>query len=124
MAGFITFCVVFVAVILIALVLVQRTKAGGGLGAVSGGQSEALFGAEAGNVLGKTTAWLIAIFFGLTLLLTMVEPTDDTPKSMLSAEDNEAVVMTAEKDTTPADAAAETTDAPAETTDAPAETAE
>lgn len=99
MAGFITFCVVLVAVILIALVLAQRTKAGGGLGAVSGGQSEALFGAEAGNVLGKTTAWLIAIFFGLTLLLTIVGPSDDSPKSMMSAEDNDAVVMTAPVET-------------------------
>jgi len=88
------------------LVLAQRTKAGGGLGAVSGGQSEALFGAEAGNVLGKTTAWLIAIFFGLTLMLTIVGPSDDSPKSMMSADDNEAVVMTA----------------PATTEEAPAET--
>ena len=118
MAGFITFCVVFVAVILIALVLAQRTKAGGGLGAVSGGQSEALFGAEAGNVLGKTTAWLIAIFFGLTLMLTIVGPSDDSPKSMMSADDNEAVVMAPEatEEATPAEAPSTTEAAtPAET---------
>lgn len=115
MAGFITFLVVIVAIALIGLVLVQRTKSGGGLGAVSGGQSEAMFGANAGNVLGKTTAWLIAIFFGLTLMLTLVKPTADGPKSKMTAADNE-VTMAApvEEVEVPAEAPA-TPVAPAET---------
>ena len=95
MSGFITFLVVFVAIVLIILVLLQRSKAGGGLGAVAGGQSEAMFGANAGNVLGKTTAWLIGIFFALTLTLTLIRPTSDEAKSKMTAADNEAPVMEA-----------------------------
>ncbi len=113
MAGFITFLVVFVAIILIILVLLQRTKAGGGLGAVAGGQSEAMFGANAGNVLGKATAWLIAIFFGLTLMLTLVGNGKEVKKSALTEADNEAPAVVAPADT--ADIAAPATEeAPAE----------
>ncbi|MCK5835146.1 MAG: preprotein translocase subunit SecG, partial [Lentisphaeria bacterium] len=68
MSGFLTFLTLIDAIVIIALVLMQRSKSGGGLGAVAGGQSEAMFGANASNVLTKLTAWCSGIFFVLVML--------------------------------------------------------
>lgn len=60
------------AILLIAIIMIQQNKAGGGLGAVSGGTAENIFGTSAGNILTKTTTWLAVIFLLSTLLLGTV----------------------------------------------------
>ena len=60
------------AIFLIGIILIQQNKAGGGLGAVSGGMTESMFGASAGNVLSKATAYTVAVFLVSTLLLAAV----------------------------------------------------
>ena len=57
------------ALLLIGIILIQQNKAGGGLGAVSGGVTESMFGASAANVLTKATTWIAAVFLVSTLLL-------------------------------------------------------
>ena len=92
MSGFLTFLTLLDALIIIGLVLMQRSKSGGGLGAVAGGQSEAMFGANASNVLTKLTAWCTGIFFVL-VMLSIIASGADAPKSELSATDNQAAVV-------------------------------
>ena len=60
------------AILLIEIIMIQQNKAGGGLGAVSGGTAENIFGTSAGNILTKTTTWLAVIFLLSTLLLGTV----------------------------------------------------
>ena len=60
------------AIFVIGVILIQQNKAGGGLGAVSGGWTESTFGASADNVLTKATTWASAIFLISTLLLAAV----------------------------------------------------
>ena len=70
------FIIVALAVILICLILVQRSKQGG-LGALGGGSSggatEEVFGAGFGNVLSKATVVCVVLFFASTMGLTFVE---------------------------------------------------
>ena len=54
---------------MIVVIMLQNNKSGGGLGAVSGGITETMFGASAANVLVKITIWLAVIFMGSTLAL-------------------------------------------------------
>jgi preprotein translocase subunit SecG len=63
---------VLVALLLIGIVLIQQSKSGGGLGAVSGGVSETVFGPTAGNVLAKATVVLASCFLGITLILAII----------------------------------------------------
>jgi len=92
MSGFLTFLTLVDAMIIIGLVLMQRSKSGGGLGAVAGGQSEAMFGANASNVLSKLTAWCTGIFFVL-VILSIVASGSSKPTSEISANDNQAAVV-------------------------------
>ncbi len=61
------------AILLIGIILIQQNKSGGGLGAVSGGMTENMFGASAGNVLTKATTWLAIVFLISTLFLATVK---------------------------------------------------
>ena len=58
-----------VSCLLLALVVMLQKPKEGGLGGLAGGMGEAVFGADAGNVLIKVTVWLGAIFLVNTLLL-------------------------------------------------------
>ena len=60
------------AIFVIGIILIQQNKAGGGLGAVSGGWTESTFGASADNILTKGTTWGAAIFLISTLFLAAV----------------------------------------------------
>ena len=64
--------VVILAVLLIALILVQPSKSGGGFGSAFGGLGETVFGAQAMSHLSKLTVWCISIFFILTLASAIV----------------------------------------------------
>lgn len=62
--GFLTIVLVFVSLVLILVVLMQRGSANGGLGAaMGGGMAESAFGAETTNVLSKTTRNIAIVFF-------------------------------------------------------------
>ena len=65
--GIFTFVLIIVSVFLVLLVLAQKAKTDGGMGAaLGGGATEAAFGADTGNVLTKLTQYAVVIFFLLT----------------------------------------------------------
>ena len=67
--GFLYVVEVIVCLLLALVVMIQKPKEGGLGGAIGGGMSEAVFGADASNVLIKVTIWLGSIFLANTLLL-------------------------------------------------------
>jgi preprotein translocase subunit SecG len=65
--GIFTFILVIVSVFLVLVILAQRAKSDGGVGAaLGGGVTEAAFGAESGNVLSRATTYAAVIFFVLS----------------------------------------------------------
>ena len=60
-----------VALLLIALILLQPSKSGG-MGAAFGGIGESVFGGKAGSHLTKSTVVLTAVFFIVALILAAV----------------------------------------------------
>ena len=68
--GICTFVLILTSVILILLVLAQKAKSDGGMGAaMGGGVAEATFGADTGNVLSKATINASILFFVLSFAL-------------------------------------------------------
>ena len=67
--GFLYVVEVLVCLLLALVVMLQKPKEGGLGGAIAGGSLEATLGADAANVLIKTTSILGAIFLINTLLL-------------------------------------------------------
>ena len=67
--GFLYVVEVVACLLLALIVMLQKPKEGGLGGAIGGGMSEAVFGADASNVLIKVTIWLGSIFLVNTLLL-------------------------------------------------------
>ena len=71
--GLFTFLLVVNCLLLILLVLIQLPKKEAGMGqAFGGGATDALFGAGSGTALTKMTKYVAAIFFLLTLSLSMM----------------------------------------------------
>ena len=66
---------VIVCLMLAMVVMLQKPKDGGLGGAIGGGMLEGALGADAGNVLIKTTAILGAIFLANTLVLARLTST-------------------------------------------------
>ncbi len=68
--GVLTFVLVLTSLFLVLVVLMQRAKSDGGMGAAMGGGSmESTFGAETSNVLTKATINAAIIFFVLSFVL-------------------------------------------------------
>jgi preprotein translocase subunit SecG len=68
--GIFTFILLLVSVFLVLIVLMQKAKNDGGMGAaLGGGAAEATFGADTGNVLTKATINAAVAFFVLSFLL-------------------------------------------------------
>ena len=67
--GFLYVIEVVACLLLALVVMLQKPKEGGLGGAIAGGMGEAVFGADASNVLIKVTIWIGAIFLANTLLL-------------------------------------------------------
>jgi preprotein translocase subunit SecG len=63
---------VIVALLMLLVILMQRPRSEGLGAAFGGGVTENIFGAQTTNVLVKITAWLAAIFFGLTFTLSIL----------------------------------------------------
>ena len=72
--GVLTVLLIINCLLLILLVLVQLPKKDAGAGiAFGGGAADALFGAGSGNVLTKITKWATGIFFGMALVLCLMQ---------------------------------------------------
>ena len=104
--------VVILAVLLIALILVQPSKSGGGFGSAFGGLGESVFGAQAMSHLSKLTVWCISIFFVLTLASAIIA--GHMKSADTSVVEESSLVMGASEAEKAADAATETVK-PAET---------
>jgi preprotein translocase subunit SecG len=102
--------VVILAVLLIALILVQPSKSGGGFGSAFGGLGESVFGAQAMSHLSKLTVWCISIFFVLTLASAIIA--GHMKSADTSVVEESSLVMGAVETEKPA---AETAAKPAET---------
>ncbi|HEX8076460.1 MAG TPA: preprotein translocase subunit SecG, partial [Chthoniobacterales bacterium] len=63
---------VFIAIVMMLIILMQRPKSEGLGAAFGGGVTENIFGAQTTNVLTKVTGWLAAIFFLLTFVLSIL----------------------------------------------------
>lgn len=63
---------VFVALLMLLVILMQRPKSEGLGAAFGGGVTENIFGAQTTNVLTKITGWLAAFFFILTFALSIL----------------------------------------------------
>ena len=83
--GFLYVVEVLVCLLLALVVMLQKPKEGGLGGAIGGGMLEASLGADAGNVLIKTTAVLGAIFLLNTLVLARLTSTVNA-RSVMNAE--------------------------------------
>lgn len=65
-----TFVLILVSLVMVLLVLMQKAKNDGGMGAaLGGGAAEATFGADTGNVLTNATIKAAVAFFVLCLML-------------------------------------------------------
>ena len=68
--GVLTFGLIVTSLFMILVVLMQKAKADGGMGAaMGGGMAEAAFGADTGNVLSKSTIYAAITFFVLAFTL-------------------------------------------------------
>jgi preprotein translocase subunit SecG len=76
---------VFVSVLMILIILMQRPKSEGLGAAFGGGVTENIFGAQTTNVLTKITGWFAAIFFLLTFVLSILYAHKATSTSNLSS---------------------------------------
>ena len=83
--GFLYVVEVLVCLLLAMAVMLQKPKEGGLGGAIGGGALEASLGADAGNVLIKTTAVLGAVFLLNTLVLARLTSTVHS-KSLMAGE--------------------------------------
>ncbi|HEX4653155.1 MAG TPA: preprotein translocase subunit SecG [Candidatus Udaeobacter sp.] len=77
---------VLCSLLMVLVILMQRPKSEG-LGAAFGGAvTENIFGAQTTNVLVKFTTWLAGIFFGLTLVLSILYAHRSTADSAFRRE--------------------------------------
>lgn len=68
--GILTFILILTSLFLVLVVLMQRAKNDGGMGAAMGGSSmESTFGADTSNVLSKATINAAILFFILSFVL-------------------------------------------------------
>ena len=82
--GFLTFILIVDCLLMILLVLVQLPKKEAGMGqAFGGGATDALFGAGSGNALTKMTKYATAVFFVLTLSLSILNAHQSKAKRSL-----------------------------------------
>lgn len=72
--GIVTFILILISAFLILVVLAQKAKSDGGMGAaLGGGMAEAAFGADTGNVLTKATIKAAIAFFVLSFGLYLAQ---------------------------------------------------
>jgi preprotein translocase subunit SecG len=68
--GILTFALIVLSLFLVLIVLAQKAKSDGGVGAaMGGGMTEAAFGADTSNVLSKATIYAAVAFFVIAFSL-------------------------------------------------------
>src|ERR1051325_11516401 len=77
---------VFVSLLMVLVILMQRPKSEGLGAAFGGGVTENIFGAQTTNVLVKFTTWLAVIFFVLTFALSILNAHKSTAGSAFRRE--------------------------------------
>ena len=77
---------VLCSLVMVLVILMQRPKSEGLGAAFGGGVTENIFGAQTTNVLVKFTTWLAGIFFGLTLVLSILYAHRSTADSAFRRE--------------------------------------
>jgi preprotein translocase subunit SecG len=102
------------ALLLTVVILMQNPKGAGGLGALGGNVSEAMFGASAGSALVKITVVLACVFLISTLLYSVVVGNRNKQKSVAQLPVAEQVAIPAEAAPAPAAPAEAAPAAPAE----------
>jgi preprotein translocase subunit SecG len=80
--GFLYVLEVIVCLLLAGVIMLQKPKDGGLNTAIAGGMGEAVFGAQVGKVLTKTTIVLAVIFLLNTLLLSRLTSQGSTGSVM------------------------------------------
>ena len=118
--GFLYVVEVVVCLLLVLVVMLQKPKEGGLGGAISGGVLEASLGADAGNVLVRTTVVLGAIFLVNTLVLARLTSTVHSRSVMANESEPAAAAAPALPETAPELPAAPAPAAPAPVAPAPA----
>ena len=103
LAAILNTLVVILAVLLIAIILVQPSKSGGGFGSAFGGLGESVFGAQAMSHLSKLTVWCISIFFILTLISAIVAGHMQTADSSVVEGESSIAMSTKTDDATAAE---------------------
>mgnify|MGYP000915488519 CR=1 FL=1 len=63
---------VLVCLLMVLVILMQRSKQEGIGAAFGSGMTESVFGADTGNILSKTTVWCAVLFFAITLTLSAI----------------------------------------------------
>ena len=118
--GILTFVLIVTSVFLVLVVLMQKAKNDGGLGAaMGGGMAEAAFGADTTNVLSKATINASILVFVLAFALYLGRIYQRT--HMVPANDG-LPTLGAPANISPAAPAQSTPTAPAPTTPAPTST--
>lgn len=112
---------VLVCLLMVLVILMQRSKQEGIGAAFGAGMTESVFGADTGNILSKTTVWCAVLFFAITLTLSAIA----AKKYRSGAAGLSQVAHDAAKAMTPPPGAVTNvppagTNAPAATTNAPA----
>jgi preprotein translocase subunit SecG len=123
---------VFIALLMILVILMQRPKSEGLGAAFGGGVTENIFGAQTTNVLTKFTGWLAAMFFLLTFALSILYAhkgnTDSGLRRELMKSEPPAATTTASPSASPGPSSAVspsgtvTSPTPASTSSVPAST--
>ena len=117
---------IIVSILLIGVILLQRNK-GAGAG-VSFGMGEAVFGADMGNVLTRTTIVLGIIFLLIVVGLSMLPANNGTATSVMAGESapvpQQAVLPPAEEAVVPEEAVAPVAEEAAPAAEAAAPAAE
>ncbi len=85
--GVLTFILVLTSIFLVMIVLMQRAKTDGGIGAaMAGGATESAFGAETNNVLSSATIKGAIVFFVLSFGLYLANVAQAKNRSAENAE--------------------------------------
>ncbi|PAW77834.1 MAG: preprotein translocase subunit SecG [Verrucomicrobia bacterium Tous-C9LFEB] len=97
---------IVVCLLMVVIILMQRSKQEGLGAAFGGGITDSMFGAQTSQVLVRATVWLAILFFGLTIILARLYATRNNADNALQK------ALLAAPITAPATPAATTTPAP------------
>ncbi len=74
---------IVVCLLMVTIILMQRSKQEGLGAAFGGGITDSMFGAQTSQVLVRATVWLAILFFGLTIILARLYATRNNTDNAL-----------------------------------------